>query len=104
MPFYGAVIACADDPAVRELLPSLTRRVITYALDDRPADVVGRDMRLEAFGSRCDVVQRQGDRVVSLGAMHLRVPGRHNLLNALATVAVALEVGVHVRPGGRGAE
>jgi UDP-N-acetylmuramate--alanine ligase len=68
--------------------------VITYALDDRPADIVGRDMRLEAFGSRCDVVQRQGDRVVSLGAMHLRVPGRHNLLNALATVAAALEVGV----------
>src|SRR4051794_17206151 len=94
VPFYGAVIACADDAAVRELLPNLTRRVITYALDDRPADIIGRDMRLEAFGSRCDVVQRQGETLVPLGAMHLRVPGRHNLLNALATVAVALEVGV----------
>ena len=94
VPFYGAVIACADDAAVRELLPNLTRRVITYALDDRPADIIGRGMRLEAFGSRCEVVQRQGEEVVPLGAMHLRVPGRHNLLNALATVAVALEVGV----------
>src|SRR3954464_2821730 len=50
VPFYGAVIACADDPAVRELLSNLTRRVITYALDDRPADVSGHNMRLEAFG------------------------------------------------------
>ncbi len=94
VPFYGAVIACADDQAVRELLPRLSRRVITYALDDHPADVVGRGMRLEAFGSTCDVAQRRKGDVVRLGALHLRVPGRHNLLNALATVAVALEVGV----------
>ena len=40
VPFYGAVIACADDGPVRELLPTLTRRVITYALSDRQADVV----------------------------------------------------------------
>lgn len=94
VPFYGAVIACADDVAVRELLPNLTRRVITYALSDRAADVVGAGMRLEAFGSRCQVVQRQDDTSVELGALHLRVPGRHNLLNALGTVAVGLEVGV----------
>ena len=94
VPFYGAVIACADDQAVRELLPRLSRRVITYALDDHPADIVGRGMRLEAFGSTCDVAQRRKGDVVRLGALHLRVPGRHNLLNALATVAVALEVGV----------
>ncbi|MEN3338558.1 MAG: UDP-N-acetylmuramate--alanine ligase [Acidobacteriota bacterium] len=94
VPFYGAVIACADDPAVRELLPRLTRRVITYALDDRHADIVGRGMQLEAFGSTCEVVRRRRDEAVPLGRMHLRVPGRHNLLNALAAVAVALEVGV----------
>jgi UDP-N-acetylmuramate--alanine ligase len=94
VPFYGAVIACADDPAVRELLPRLTRRVITYGLDDQPADIVGRGMQLEAFGSTCEVVRRQGGEGEVLGRMHLRVPGRHNLLNALAAVAVALEVGV----------
>jgi UDP-N-acetylmuramate--alanine ligase len=94
VPFYGAVVACADDAAVRELLPNLTRRVITYALDDRGADIVGRGMRLEAFGSTCQVVQRQGESMVELGSMQLRVPGRHNLLNALATVAVGLEAGV----------
>ncbi len=95
VPFYGAVVACADDGPVRELLPSLTRRVITYALDDRQADVVARGMRLEAFGSSCDVLHRGVDGVTTeLGTMRLRVPGRHNLMNALATVAVGLEAGV----------
>jgi UDP-N-acetylmuramate--alanine ligase len=51
-------------------------------------------MQLEAFGSTCEVVRRQGGEAEVLGRMHLRVPGRHNLLNALAAVAVALEVGV----------
>ena len=49
---------------------------------------------LEAFGSRCTVVRRGGDREVPLGDIRLRVPGRHNLLNALGAVAVGLEVGV----------
>jgi UDP-N-acetylmuramate--alanine ligase len=95
VPFYGAVIACADDAPVRELLPSLTRRVITYALSDRHADVVGRAMQLEAFGSSCEVLHRGADGVTAeLGVMRLRVPGRHNLLNALAAIAVGLEAGV----------
>ncbi len=95
VPFYGAVIACADDGPVRELLPNLTRRVITYALSDRQADVVGRGMRLEAFGSSCDVLRRGADGVTTeLGALRLQVPGRHNLLNALAAIAVGLEADV----------
>ena len=95
VPFYGAVVACADDGPVRALLPSLTRRVITYALSDRQADVVARGMRLEAFGSACDVLHRGADGVTKeLGTLRLRVPGRHNLLNALATVAVGLEADV----------
>jgi UDP-N-acetylmuramate--alanine ligase len=95
VPFYGAVIACADDPAVRELLPKLTRRVITYGLEDSAADVVGKGMQLEAFGSGCEVLQKQpGGEAVSLGHLRLRVPGRHNLLNALGAVAVGLEAAV----------
>ncbi|MEP6592156.1 MAG: UDP-N-acetylmuramate--L-alanine ligase [Acidobacteriota bacterium] len=94
VPFYGAVVACADDSAVRELLPNLTRRVITYALDDRAADIVGRGMALEAFGSTCEVLQRRGEEAVPLGRLRLRVPGRHNLLNALGAVAVSLEAGI----------
>jgi UDP-N-acetylmuramate--alanine ligase len=95
VPFYGAVVACADDPAVRELLPTLTRRVITYGLDDDRTDIAGMDMRLEAFGSVCRVVQRQPDGTsTELGRLRLRVPGRHNLLNALGAIAVGIETAV----------
>jgi UDP-N-acetylmuramate--alanine ligase len=95
VPFYGAVVACADDAPVRALLPRLTRRVITYGLDAGDADVAGQQMTLEAFGSRCLVRQRRADgSAVDLGELRLRVPGRHNLLNALGAVAVGLEVGV----------
>jgi UDP-N-acetylmuramate--alanine ligase len=94
VPFYGAVIACADDRPLRELLPRMTRRVITYALDAE-ADVMGRDMTLEAFASTCRVVQRRADgEPGELGQLRLRVPGRHNVLNALGATAVGLELGV----------
>ncbi|PYR80511.1 MAG: UDP-N-acetylmuramate--L-alanine ligase [Acidobacteria bacterium] len=93
VPFYGAVVACVDDAAVRGIMPRLTRRVITYGFED--ADVSGRGMALEAFRSWCTVWHRQPDgRRIELGALRLRVPGRHNLLNALGAVAVGLEVGV----------
>jgi UDP-N-acetylmuramate--alanine ligase len=93
VPFYGAVIACVDDLPVRELVTRLTRRVISYGLED--AEVIGEDMRLEAFGSTCSVVHRTTKgRRDPLGKLRLHVPGRHNVLNALATVAVGLEVGV----------
>jgi UDP-N-acetylmuramate--alanine ligase len=95
VPFYGAVVACADDQSMRELLPRLTRRVITYGLEGSAANVVGVQMRLEAFGSGCDVVITQSNSApTSLGRLRLRVPGRHNLLNALGAVAVGLEAGV----------
>jgi UDP-N-acetylmuramate--alanine ligase len=95
VPFYGTVVACADDEPVRGLLPRISRRVITYAFSDRDAIVTGHDMTLEAFGSRCRVVHRPSTgSPVDLGALHLHVPGRHNLLNALGAVAVGLEVGI----------
>jgi UDP-N-acetylmuramate--alanine ligase len=95
VPFYGAVIACADDAELSMLLPRITRRVVTYGLD-APADISGHAVRLEAFGARCQVVRRVPgrDEADVLGDLHLRVPGRHNLLNALATVSVGLELGL----------
>ena len=95
VPFYGAVVACVDDDAVRALVPRMTRRVITYGFDGSGAAITAAGMQLEAFGSRCRVVQqsRDGSRG-ELGTLRLRVPGRHNLLNALGAVAVGIEVGV----------
>ncbi|MEO5895913.1 MAG: UDP-N-acetylmuramate--L-alanine ligase [Vicinamibacterales bacterium] len=93
VPFYGAVIACADDGPVRALMPVLTRRVITYGFAD--ADVIGADIQLEAFGSTCAVHLRRPNATYQVaGALRLRVPGRHNALNALGAVAVGLEAGI----------
>jgi UDP-N-acetylmuramate--alanine ligase len=95
VPFYGTVVACVDDGPVRALLPRMTRRVVTYGLDGSGATVMARGITLEAFGSRCQVLHTPGEGpTTELGALHLRVPGRHNLMNALGAVAVGLEVGV----------
>jgi UDP-N-acetylmuramate--alanine ligase len=99
VPFYGAVVACADDDAVREILPRITRRVITYGFDgSRDAaevQVRGENTELEAFGSRSTITQAApGGGRTPLGEIRLRVPGRHNMLNALAAVAVAMELEV----------
>ncbi len=109
VPFYGAVIACADDEPVRNVLPRITRRLITYGLataDGRAsASVTAHGTTLEAFGSRATVrywtpegpggaFEQGAADEVELGELRLQVPGRHNLLNALAAVAVGLEVGI----------
>ena len=105
VPFYGTVIACVDDGPVRALVPRMTRRVVTYGLDDSQATVTGQDMTLEAFGSRCRVVHTPVEGpATELGALHLRVPGRHNLMNALGAVAVGLEAGIPFRKIASGLE
>jgi UDP-N-acetylmuramate--alanine ligase len=94
VPFYGAVVACVDDRAVRDMLPRVTRRAITYGFEGSGAAVEGHDMALEAFGSTCRVQVHGRDGATDAGSLHLHVPGRHNLLNALGAVAVGIEVGV----------
>ena len=95
VPFYGTVIACVDDGPVRSLLPRMTRRIVTYGPEGSGATVTARNVTLEAFGSRCQVLHAPGEgRISELGPLQLKVPGRHNLMNALAAVAVGLEVGV----------
>src|SRR5258707_1785335 len=84
VPFYGTVVACVDDGPVRALVPRMTRRVVTYGLEGSGATVMARGMALEAFGSRCQILHTPGDGAATeLGTLHLRVPGRHNLINAL---------------------
>jgi UDP-N-acetylmuramate--alanine ligase len=95
VPFYGVVVACKDDGPVAALLPRLTRRIVTYGFDET-ADVRGIDPVTDGQSGRCAV--RYNVRGVpagmGTGQLTLAVPGRHSLQNALAAVAVGLEVGV----------
>ncbi len=91
VPFYGACVLCSDDPEVRALLPHLDRKIITYGLSAEaevrsdPGTIVtgnfGQEAVVWAFGQE-------------LGPIRLNLRGRHNLQNALAAVAVGLELGV----------
>jgi UDP-N-acetylmuramate--alanine ligase len=103
VPFYGAVIACLDDAHVSALVPRMTRRVITYGLDAAAADVRGTEVRQADGIWECRVVAGAGLKDAAglreqpaspLCTLRLPVPGRHNLQNALAAVAVGLELGL----------
>jgi UDP-N-acetylmuramate--alanine ligase len=94
VPFYGAVVACADDEHVAEMIPALRRRAITYGLRNPAAHILGADVSEGEYGARCVVSRRVGQVREGLGNLEIVVPGRHNLQNALAVVAVAGELGV----------
>jgi UDP-N-acetylmuramate--alanine ligase len=91
VPFYGAAVLCIDDPHVQTLLPQVTRRVWTYGLSPQ-ADVAAERVEAAGLGMRFSARARG----VSLGAFSLRVPGRHNVQNALAALTVGLEFDVPV--------
>jgi UDP-N-acetylmuramate--alanine ligase len=87
VPFYGVTVLCADDENVRAILPRLTKRHILYGT--RPGtEIRGVNLQLRPQGSVFQV--EAGGRM--LGEVSLHVPGRHNALNALAAVAVGLEL------------
>jgi len=94
VPFYGSVVCCADSPHLASVLSRITRRTITYGLDADLGELTAVDVRLEPFGVRARVVRRVEDTATVLGPLVLNVSGRHSLQNALAAVAVGLELGV----------
>ena len=87
VPFYGLVIACRDDPGLRNLLKKVHRQVLTYGLDE-DAEVSAKHLEHKAFGTAftCFYGGRE------LGRAELHVPGRHNVQNALAAVAVGVRL------------
>ncbi len=95
VPFYGAVVACVDDPNVRAILPRLSRRVITYGFSD-DADVRGFDATTDGRIGRCRVAYQVPGHPdgAGTGEIGVSVPGMHNLQNVLAAVAVGVELGV----------
>ena len=89
VPFYGLVIACLDHPHVQDVLPRIDKRIATYGLAAQ-AEYRARNPLVKGLQTEFEVVRR-GE---SLGAFEVRMPGIHNVLNALATIAVVDELGV----------
>jgi UDP-N-acetylmuramate--alanine ligase len=94
VPFYGGVVACADDPSLVAVFPRLKRKLVTYGLTSRDAQYVGSGVELGSFGGRCFVERRTHQGLERLGMLELVVPGRHNLQNALAAVATGDLIGL----------
>ncbi|MET0588914.1 MAG: UDP-N-acetylmuramate--L-alanine ligase [Novosphingobium sp.] len=94
VPFYGAAILCIDHPEVQAIIPKIRdRRVITYGFSAQ-ADVRGEAVTPYPGGNSFDVVLRQRDGSSRrIEGIELPMPGRHNVQNALAAVAVAVEMG-----------
>jgi UDP-N-acetylmuramate--alanine ligase len=89
VPFYGCSIICLDQPHIRSLVPQIRRRCITYGLTSQ-ADYMARDLRLAGLRSHFEVF-RTGE---WLGQFSLNLPGTHNVANALAAIAVGVELDI----------
>ena len=89
VPFYCPVVLCLDDPNLQSIIPEIERKIITYGFTAQ-SDIFARDYRFDAFSS-VSTVYSQGKR---LGEMKLNVPGKHNILNALAATAVGMDLDI----------
>jgi UDP-N-acetylmuramate--alanine ligase len=90
MPFYGAAIVCTDDAGVRSIMPMLSRPVVTYGFGE---DAMVRAVNVQADAGRMHfTVQRRNGMAMPDLAITLNLPGDHNVLNALAAIAVATEL------------
>lgn len=93
LPFYGLAVVCIDDAEVRGLLPEITRPVIRYGTDSE-ADVCASNIRYQGSQTLFDVLLPDAKSSIEIT---LNMPGHHNVLNALAAICVAHELGVTVQ-------
>ena len=94
VPFYGATVACADDANLRAIFPRVTRRLVTYGLDHADAHILATDVELGPLAAAASCIAAGAKGIETLGRIELTVPGRHNLQNALAAVAVGERIGL----------
>ncbi|ABM93425.1 MAG: UDP-N-acetylmuramate--L-alanine ligase [Methylibium sp.] len=91
MPFYGAAIICGDDPGVRSIIPMISRPVVSYGFGE-DAQIRAVDVLALPGGQMRFTAQRRNGVVMPDLPITLNLPGRHNVLNALAVIAVAAEL------------
>jgi len=89
LPFYGLAVMCVDDPIVREILPQVARPTVTYGFDE-DADVRAINVRQQGMQTFFTVLRRDREPL----DVSVNMPGNHNVLNALATIAIASDEGI----------
>ncbi len=98
-PFYGAVIACADSPALVEIIPEIKRPVITYGLS-RHADIRATNICYNESQTVYTLWEHEHEN----GTIALNVPGEHNVVNSLAAIALGMEMGLKIDTIAKGLE
>jgi UDP-N-acetylmuramate--alanine ligase len=91
VPFYCPVILCLDNPNLQSLIPQLERRIITYGFSAQ-ADVFARNPQFHEFTSASDLYWDGKE----IGKLNLNVPGKHNIYNSMAAVAVGIDLDIPV--------
>jgi UDP-N-acetylmuramate--alanine ligase len=89
VPFYGFVVLCMDEPALREIIQQINKKILTYGLSPE-ADIRAVDIAQEKFFSSFTVLYKEKE----LGKIKLRIPGSHNVKNSLVAVCIGIELGV----------
>jgi UDP-N-acetylmuramate--alanine ligase len=89
IPFFGLAVLCLDHPNIQSLLPKVKKRFTTYGLTTQ-ADFQAKEIVFEGLSTSFDVVHQQQE----IGRLRLRMPGLHNVYNALATLATAFELDI----------
>lgn len=90
IPFYGLAILCVDDPGVQEILSAISKPFRTYGFSEG-ADIRASEVEQLGFQSRFNVIRDNKDPL----QITLNLPGKHNILNSLAVIAVADQLGIH---------
>jgi UDP-N-acetylmuramate--alanine ligase len=91
IPFYGTAILCLDNEEIQGIIPRLKKRFLTYGMTSQ-ADLKGRDLEKERLGVSFEALYQNS----SLGRIVVGIPGEHNMLNALAAIAVGLELDLDI--------
>ena len=95
VPVTGRVVVCADDPVLADMAKRLGSRALTYGLDNTAASIRAQNIVLKPDGSSCLITLCLGE-VTKESLLRLRVPGRHNVSNALAAIATATCLGIDI--------
>ena len=93
VPDTGRVVVCVDDPVLADMAKRLASRTLTYGIDNTAASIRAKNVVLKPDGSSCLITLCVGE-VTKESLLRLRVPGRHNVSNALAAIATATCLGI----------